>query len=124
MSMSAAPPGGYDVGHAGRAERAEIDGVELRQPLEAVLVQHPLMLQVVLASPRQRCERHGDGAAARRFLDCGDSRRDHFFADAVAGDDANRVCLLVRHFFMAALKDRLATDSGPKGPPHVRSRWQ
>ena len=55
-------PAGDVIGHARRADRAEVDGVELREPLEAVLVHHPPMLQVVVAAPRQLGERERDAA--------------------------------------------------------------
>src|SRR5207244_3119920 len=63
---------------------------------EAVLVHHPLMPEVVLTAPRQLGERHRYGAAACRFLDRGHAGGDDFLADAVAGDDPDRV-RLVRH---------------------------
>ena len=76
--------GGNVVGHRRRADGAEIDGVELGQLLERVLVEHALMLQVELASPRKVGERQADVAAARHRLERRHARWNHFAADPVA----------------------------------------
>jgi len=76
--------GRNSIGHSRKSERAEINRVEAREPLEAVLVQHPVLLQVVLASPRQLGERQRGVSALRRRFEHRHPRRNHFLPDAVA----------------------------------------
>ena len=95
-------PHRHVIGDPWRADRAEVDGVERRKAVEPVFVHHPVVLQVVFAPPRQLGEgNRGRRSACDRF-DCGHPRRNHFAADAVAGDDRDLKLVIGCHCLVAA----------------------
>src|SRR3546814_18870228 len=79
-------PQGDVIGHAGKADGAEVDGVELLHLRNAVLRHHAPRLGVALAGPVERLPFHREavtpGARLRRAL----SFRDHLLPDAVTGN--------------------------------------
>ena len=86
---------GNAVGHAGRADRAEVDRVVRRKLLEPVLRHHAAVLQIVIAAPRQLGERNRHVGSVRRPVNRRHPRGNHFFSDAVARNHRDRV----RHVF-------------------------
>ena len=79
------------VRHPRHSDRAEIDRIELRQPVEPVLGHDPAGLVVGRAIPVEPGEIERDPEAPRRRLDRADAFRHDFGADAVAGDDRDPV---------------------------------
>ncbi len=74
------------IGYGRRANRAEIDGVERGERLQAALLHHPAVAKVVIASPGQLRERHGHAGAARGGFYRREARRHDFAANAIARD--------------------------------------
>ena len=76
------------IGHAGPADRAEVDGVELLEYLQAVLRHHPAGARVVLAAPAELVpvEREGPGAAGGQRVEHLAPGGHHLPANAVRGN--------------------------------------
>ena len=74
------------VRHGRIADRAEVDRVELLQPIEPVLVHHLPVRAIEIAAPRELDELDARAARRRRFLDDRDPRRDHFLPDTITSD--------------------------------------
>jgi len=76
------------IGHAGPADRAEVDGVELLEYLKAVGRHHPARARVVLAAPAELLpvERERPGAAGGQRVEHLAPGSDHLPADAVPGN--------------------------------------
>ncbi len=88
----AQPPQRQVVGHVGRADRAEEDGVERLEPLEPALGYVMAVLEVVVAAPREMLDRETESAVAGgEYLQHFQPGRDDFDADAVAGDGCDSV---------------------------------
>jgi len=91
------PPQGNVVRHAGKAHRAQVDGLEATELLEPVLRHHAAGARVHLAAPVEVGPREIHPEAAPRRLEHPDAFGQDFLADAVAGNDRDPMrhqCLL------------------------------
>ena len=86
------PPEGDMVGHAGIADRAEIDGVEARKDLDAVFRHHPPGLEVIFAAPWEICIIKDKAALLGRAVKDLYALGQHLGADAVAADNGYLIC--------------------------------
>ncbi len=84
-------PDRHVVGHGGRADRPEVDGIGTQQRVERAGWHHPAVREVVLAAPGVRRGRDGEAVARCCRRDHGEGGRRDFLADAVAGDDRDRM---------------------------------
>jgi hypothetical protein len=85
-------PQGDMVGHVGRADRAEENGVERPQPLESALGNVMPVLEVVVAAPGEVLDVEPESALfLRERIQHLESGCDHLDADAVAGNGGNPV---------------------------------
>jgi hypothetical protein len=82
------------VGNGRPADGAEVDGVEVLQLVEAVLVHHPAVLGVVVGTPGELLPGEGEAAAGGvgEGVEDGAAGRDDLDTDSVGGDggDAER----------------------------------
>ena len=81
------------VGHPRIADGAEIDRVELHQAIDAVVVHHATVLEVVVASPRNLRELATEAALLGGQVQDFDAGGHDFLADAVASDNCNSIVL-------------------------------
>jgi hypothetical protein len=86
------PPGRDVIGNDGRiACGAEIDGIELAQDVGRVVGAHLAVRLVPVAAPREFLPLEAQPVLRRHGLEHAHAFRDHFAADAVAGDHRNRM---------------------------------
>ena len=90
-------PHRHVVGHPGPAHRAEVDGVEVAQAIEAVRLHHPAGAAVVLAAPGQLLRLQPDPGRARGRFEDGQSGGDHLAADPVPRDDRDAMAVVRAH---------------------------
>ena len=81
------------VGHAGKADRAEEDGIEAGQPVEAVLRHEPAGLCIAFAAPVELGPVPLYAEAGAGGLQHPDAFRHDLPADAVAGNDSDTVAI-------------------------------
>src|SRR3546814_153449 len=79
-------PQGDVIGHAGKADGAEVDGVELLHLRNAVLRHHAPRLGVALAGPVERLPFDREAVTPGDRLSRALSFRDHLLPDAVTGN--------------------------------------
>ena len=84
-------PQRHVVGHAGEPDRAEVDGVVVANPVEAVLRHHAAGLLVVFAAPGELVPLELDAEPAASGLQHADALGHDFLADAVSRDGRDRV---------------------------------
>ena len=81
------------VGNVGRADRAEVDGVELAELIGAALRHHDAVFLVVVRSPVEVLDVELEAAVALGANFQGlQPRRDHLRPDAVAAHGRNPMC--------------------------------
>jgi hypothetical protein len=81
------------IGDTRIADRAEINRVERHQPIDAVVVHHAPVLQVVIAPPRDLRELADEVALFGGEIQDVDAGRDHFLADSVTRDHCYAISL-------------------------------
>src|SRR3546814_1610090 len=82
------------VGDAGKADGAEVDGVEFLHLRDAVFRHHAAGLGITLAGPVEELPFDGEAVPAGDRLGRTLALGDHFLADAVAGNDGAAVLAL------------------------------
>ena len=86
------PPQGDMVRHAGSAHRAEVDGVELLQLFDAVIIHHLSVLQVEIAAPGELRPFETEAAVERSHrVEHFDPFGDYLRADSVSGNGSHSV---------------------------------
>src|SRR3546814_19409025 len=119
------------VGDAGKADGAEVDGVEFLHLRDAVLRHHAAGLGIALAGPVEELPFDGEAVPAGDRLGRTLALGDHFLADAVAGNDGDAVLALghagLRHGWVEArprtlgeFRDRTNGVEGKSGAVRVR----
>ena len=79
------------IRHAGETDRAQQNGVAVRQYLQTVGRHHPPCSEVIFAAPFQILKIKGNAAVfPGQRLKHSDGLMDHINADPVAGDQLNR----------------------------------
>src|SRR3546814_21188969 len=84
------------VGDAGKADGAEVDGVEFLHLRDAVLRHHAAGLGIALAGPVEELPFDGEAVPAGDRLGRTLAPGDHFLADAVAGNGGEAVLSTVQ----------------------------
>ncbi len=80
------PPQGYVIGHAGSAHRSEENGVGGAQFREAISRHHHAVSPVIVRAPIEVFDLQFEAFHAGANLQHFKTRRNHFFADAIARD--------------------------------------
>src|SRR5262249_4137377 len=106
------PPQADVVGDGRPAHGAEVDGVEVLQHLQGVLVHHAAGLLVVAAAPRQLGPIEGEGAVriSGNGVEDGAAGGDDLSANTVGGDGGDLIgagCGRVGHRVSCAVRDGL-----------------
>jgi hypothetical protein len=106
------PPQGYVIGHAGSAHRSEENGVGGAQFREAISRHHHAVSPVIVRAPIEVFDLQFEAFHAGANLQHFKTRRNHFFADAIAWDG----CYSVRsHRLDDSLRCGAGSGRSPEG---------
>jgi hypothetical protein len=93
------------VRHGGPADRAEVDGVEVAQRVQAVLGHHDTVLGVVVRAPWELFPGERDAAVQRDRVEDSPTRGDDLAANPVGGNGGDTELLRGTHAYSGFVGD-------------------